>query len=471
MLLQNPSHLVVIGGGPAGYVAALHAAAQGARVTLIEADGLGGTCLHRGCIPTKTLASTCALLDKLSKAQGMGIRLGGEVSVQWPELQGHMRGVVGTVAGGVASLLADRKVEVVKGRARLVDSRTVEVAGRAPISGDYLLVCTGSKPARPPVFPLDDEHVVTSDELLMWNTLPQSLVIVGEGVIACEFAFILNALGVKVTIVGMEERPLPMLDTDISAIVAREMRKKKIQFIGAKLVEMLELRNGQVEVYAGGAKVACAERALVCVGRVANTAAMGLADAQVKTGARGEIIVDHFMRTSAPGVYAAGDVTGRVMLAHAASAQAKLAVDHMFGRVPRIIDETMVPLAIFTSPEIGSVGLTERAAGILGIEVACGKFDIRGLGRAQAMGELAGLAKIVADAKTGRVLGAHLIGPHATDMVHEAAVAMRHEATVDDLIDVIHAHPTLSEALVEASEDVFGQATHKMLKTKEKVLS
>jgi dihydrolipoamide dehydrogenase len=454
-------HIVVVGGGPAGYVAALHATSLGARATLIEADSLGGTCLNRGCIPTKTLVAACSLLEGIRSAAGFGIDIQGGVSARWPAMLANATRVVGGMKQGVRALLSQRGVELVSGHARLHGERTVHVDGHGSVHGDFVLLCTGSRPVRPKAFPFDGRTVCTSDDLLQWDSLPASIAIVGDGVIACEFAFILNTLGVAVTIVGASERPAAMLDLDISAVLGREMRKKGIRFLGGAPVEQIVAAGDGVEVRRGGGDTVKAERALVCVGRSPNTEGLQLEAAGLAVGHRGEIFVDPFMQTCAAGIYAAGDVTGRVTLAHAASAQARLAVEHMLGHAPAPIDDALIPTAVFTAPEIGCVGLTEQAARAAGIEVRTGSFDTRGLGKAQAMGALAGLTKVVADADSGRVLGVHIIGAHASDMVHEAVAAMQYGASVDDLVATIRAHPTLSEGLSEAAEDVFGQATHK----------
>lgn len=462
--MHQPKHLIVIGGGPAGYVGALYAAAHGLRVTLIDADRIGGTCLHRGCIPTKTLVAACSLLERIRRAGLFGIRIQGEVSAQWADVRGRVGDTVNALTKGVEGLLADRGVERVSGRARLIDARTVEIVGAGSIRGDCILVCTGSRPARPAAFTFDGAAVSTSDDLLAWETLPSSAAIVGEGVIASEFAFVLRSLGVAVIMVGMEARPLPTLDGDISAVIARELKRKKITFLGGRRVDRLRTSAAQVEVVGPDGPIVTAERVLVCVGRAPNTAGIGLERAGIRTGNRGEIVVDAYMRTSAPGIYAAGDVTGRVMLAHAASAQARLAVDHMLGLPARRIDENTIPWAIFTSPEIGCVGLSEEAAIRRGYRVNCGRFDFRGLGKAQVMDELAGLVKVVAEAETGRLLGVHIAGAHASDIIHEAVVALSTGCTAEELVNIIHAHPTLSEAVAEAVEDVLGQAIHKPLR-------
>lgn len=459
-----PKHLAILGGGPAGYVAASHAVALGARVSLIDPHPLGGTCLHRGCIPTKTLVESCNLLEKMRRAESYGLRLEGTLTADWASLRDKAGRVIDLLERGIGGLMADRKVTPVRGRGRVLDGHRVQVEGGDPIHADAVLVCTGSSPVRPENLRVDGARIATSDELLKWDTLPASLLIVGDGVVACEFAFILNALGVEVTLAGLGDRPLPFLDHEIAAVVWREMRKRRIEFLHRCAVESLEAGPAGVTALSGGRAVASAERALVAVGRRPNSAGMGLEEAGVELGQRGEIVTDALMRTNLPGLYAVGDVNGRLALAHAASAQAKLAVEHALEMETPPWDENAVPWAVFTMPEIGCVGLSEAAALERGHAVSCGRFDLRGLGKAQAMGELTGLAKVVADRISGRLLGVHLIGAHASDMVHEAAVLIRQSATVHAITQTVHAHPTLSEALLEAAEDALGQAVHKPLK-------
>lgn len=457
-------HIVIVGGGPAGYVAALYASGQGARVTLIEEGVLGGTCFNRGCIPTKALISACSVLEKFKEASKFGIELQGDVHGRWTDMQESGRRVVQGMVQGVAGLLGQRKVEFISGRAKFIDEETLHVDGHGEVHGDFILVCTGSRPRRPVEFPFDGETVVTSDDVWRWNDLPASLAIVGDGAIACEFAFILNSLGVAVTIIGAAERPIPAFDVDMSSVLSVEMRKKGIRFLGGVPATKIAHVDDKVKIYRGSADAVIADRALVCVGRDPNSTCLDIEAAGLSAGSCGELWVDPFMRTCADRVYAAGDVNGRVMLAHTASAQARLAVDHMLGNSPPPIDEDVIPRAIFTAPEIAYVGLTEHAARGAGREVRCGKFDYRGVAKAQIMGESVGLVKVVADALTGSVLGVHIVGAHAAEMIHEAAMAMKHGAYVGDLISTVRAYPTLSAGLTEAAEDVFGQATHGFLK-------
>lgn len=459
-----PKHIAIIGGGPAGYVAASHASALGATVTLIDTHPLGGTCLHRGCIPTKTLVEVCNLLDKARRADVYGLTLNGTIEADWPRLRDKASQVIGTLGKGIVGLMADRKVKHVEGFGRVVDNHTVAVDGFGTLQADAILVSTGSAPISPATFAVDGQLIVTSDDLLGWDDLPASLLIVGDGVVACEFAFIMQTLGVEVTVAAMGDHPLPFLDPEIASVVQREMRKRGIDFLDGSAVERLERTEGGVTAYVDGQPLATAQRALVAVGRRPNSSNMGLTEAGVHLGPRGEILTDVFMRTRLTDVYAVGDVNGRVPLAHAASAQARLAVDHALGLEPEPLNESIIPWAVFTMPEIGSVGLTEQAALAQGHAVACGRLDLRGLGKAQAMSELTGMVKVVADRVSGRLLGLHIIGAHASDMVHEGAVLLRQGATVHAITHTVHAHPTLSEAILEAAEDCLGQAVHKPMK-------
>ncbi len=455
--------IIIIGAGPAGYVAALHASAEGAQVTLVGTQDTGGTCLQRGCIPTKTLVASCELLDKIRKADQFGIVLDGAATPHWPSQRQRIEKVVGTMVSGVSGLLDQRGIEQIPGHARLIGPRTVEVDGGKRIDGDYILVCTGSRPATPAMFPFDGNRVVTSDDALQWESLPESLVVVGGGVIACEFAFIFHSLGVDVSVIEAAERPLPTEDEHISTILGREMRKRRIRFIPSSLVEQMLASDDGVSCYQNGKLLATAERALIAIGRTPNVDRLDLENIGINVGLRGEIPVDNFMRTSIPTVYAAGDVTGKLMLAHAASAQSRLAVDHMLGYEPSPLVMENIPRVTFTQPEVSSVGLTEADAIERGLNVRCGNFDLRALGKAHAMGELAGMVKVVADAKTRRLIGVHIIGAHSAEMIHEAAALINHKGTVDDILATVHAHPTLSEAVLEAAEATFGFAIHKVL--------
>lgn len=455
-------NLVILGGGPAGYVAASHAAAHGTQVTLIDPKPLGGTCLNQGCVPTKVLVESCSLLEKMKKADVFGLQMSGPVSGDWAAIGRRSASVVSMLGEGIEHLMQDRGVTCVRGYGRFLDAHTIRVNDQI-VHADHILICTGSVPVAESRFNIDGETIGTSDDLLAWESLPSSMMIVGSGIIACEFAFILDSLGVDVTLLASGSRLMSCADKDVSTVLQREMRKRGIMVqFNCRVQSLVHTARG-VSAFAGGRIVCTAERALVAVGRRANADRLGLDTAGVRRNARGEIIVDEVLRTSVPHIYAAGDVNGRSGLAHAASAQAKLAVDHALRREFSLLYDRAIPVAVFTSPEIAWVGRTEDEARADGLDVATGKFDLRGLGRAHALGEISGFAKVVVDKERGELIGLHIIGPHAAEMVHEGAVVLQRNGKALDLATTVHAHPTISEGVLEAVEDALGQATHKSL--------
>ncbi len=457
-------HIVVLGGGPAGYVAASHAAGLGCRVTLVDPKPLGGVCLNQGCIPTKVLVDSCSLLEKVKRAKDYGLRIDGEISVDWSDLRQRASGVISTVGDGLDRLMSNRDVAVLQGRGRLLPGKRVAVEGYGTIEADAILVCTGSSAVWPAGFDLDRKRIATSDDVLDWPTLPASILIVGAGLVSCEFAFIFRSLGLEVTILSRGNGVMPFLDRDLSSVVLREMRKKGITVQTGRAVDRLAVSSRGVHAFAADEPMGAAERGLIAIGRMPNTHGIGLEELGIACSDKGHIPTDDYLQTSAEGVYAVGDVNGRAGLAHAASAQARVAVDHALGLTCEPLNESIIPTAIFTMPEIGCVGLTEQAARSQGHAVECGSFDLRSLGRAHAMGEISGMAKVVADKLTHKLLGLHIIGAHASEIVHEGAVLLQQGASVKSIASTIHAHPTLSEAVLEAAEDCLGQATHKPLR-------
>ena len=467
--MSKQLHIGIIGGGPAGYVAALYAAAEGARVTLVEEGGMGGTCLQRGCIPTKRLVTISHLLQKIQDAENYGIALDSAPVPDWKKMSAGVSELVAGIEKGLDGLMANRKITVIQSTAKPIASikPIIELADGEHIQLDRMLISTGSSPHRPPSFPFNDDSVCTSDELWRWQDLPKSLIIVGEGVIACEFAFIFKSMGVDVTMLGMMDKPLPMMDKSISSTICREMKKKKIHFKGGLPVTLIKQVENRWQANSNEVLLASAERVLVCTGRVPNTTGMSLEKNCIDCDERGAIIVNKFMHTSMPNIYAAGDVTGGIMLAHAASAQARVAIAHMLDIECHPYDVHCIPSAVFTTPEVAAIGLTEEQAldqaKKQGTEISIGSFDLRALGKAHAMGEISGNIKLIAEVGSRRLLGAHMVGANVTEMIHEAALVLTRQGTVDDITQTVHAHPTLSEAVFEAAEDVFGQACHKPL--------
>jgi dihydrolipoamide dehydrogenase len=455
--------LVIIGAGPGGYVAAIKAAQLGAEVTVIEDIEVGGTCLNRGCIPTKALLACSETYARAKELDKFGIELDCTPSANLEKIMARKDKVVGTQVKGIRGLFKSWGVTLIEGRGTLMGDRKVKAVKKdgseATLEADKVIVATGSKPALIPTFPFDGKNILTSDDALQLTEIPKSMIIVGAGVIGCEWACIFRELGTEVTMVELLPRAVSTEDEEISDALARELKKKKIKLMTGVGVESVSVGAGGVEASLPDGKKLTAEKMLVSIGRAFNSEGIGLEEAGIEKGKRGEIVVNEKMETNVEGIYAIGDVTGGILLAHTASTEGIVAAQNACGK-DATMNYSVVPAAIFTSPEIGSVGLREFEAEKKGVEVKTGHFQFRGLGKAHAMGEIAGFVKIIADSKTDKVLGAHIIGPHASDMIHEAALAIRAGLTVKDIAGTIHAHPTLSEGLMEAAEDLHGEAIH-----------
>ncbi|UCF78681.1 MAG: dihydrolipoyl dehydrogenase [Candidatus Eiseniibacteriota bacterium] len=459
---MNDFDLSIIGAGPAGYVGAIRAAQLGARVCLIERAEVGGVCLNRGCIPTKTLTSFVALLEKVKLARKYGIRIEGEVTADLGAAMNRKREVVATMVKGITHLLGKRGVTLESGEARFVKEKTLEVSssgGSKTVTARKFLVATGSRPAELPALSFDGSGVISSDEALELDEVPASVLIVGGGSIGCEFAFILSGLGAEVTVVEILDRILPTEDHDVSALMERELKKRKVKVMVGDGVASCERVGSGVKCSLDSGRQVEAAKVLVSVGRRLNTAELGLEDIGVERGAREEILVSGTMETNVPGVYAAGDVVGKKMYAHSASREAIVAVSNALGQ-KKEMDYSAVPSCIFTSPEVASVGMTERDAQQKGLDVRTGVFSFRSLGKAHVLDEISGMVKFVADAKDDRILGVHVVGAHASELIHEGAVAVAHRLTASELGETIHAHPTLSEAMMEAADAVRGLSIH-----------
>ena len=453
--------VAVIGSGPGGYVAALRAAQLHKQACVIERDAVGGVCLNRGCIPTKALAHSAEVFALAKHAASLGIQTG-EVSVDFAKVQANTAAVVSRLTRGVAGLLKRAGVTVLAGTGRLAGRKKVAVklneGGEEAVDADKIILATGSEPAKPQAIPFDGKRIVTSDEALKLTTLPASVLILGGGYIGCEFASILAQFGAEVTVVEMLERLLPNLDADVAAEITKALKRLKVKVHTATKMESIAAGEGGVTAKLSDGSSVEADLALICVGRRLSSADIGLEEAGVKVE-KGAIVTDEHCETTAAGVYAIGDVTGKMLLAHVASAQGIVAAEHAAGQNARI-DYRCVPAAVFTNPEVGTVGMTEADAAAAGLKARAARFPLQALGRAVAMGETAGFAKIVADEATGQVLGVHLVGPHASDVLGEAAAAVRLEATAAELAKAIHAHPTLPEAIMEAARAWLGQGIH-----------
>ena len=465
--MSSDKHIAILGAGPGGYVAAIRAAQLGTKVTLIENQELGGVCLNWGCIPSKALLSVVELGGKIKKAQDVGIQVNGPVSFDTAQMVKRKNQVVANLVKGIGMLLKSNGVSHLQGTGRLVDDRSIHVVpsdgSGSTVHADAIIIGTGSSWPNLPLFPVDGTSIITSKEALEINRVPDHLLIVGGGVEGCEFASLYRGLGSKVSIVEMMPTILPEEDEEISALMVREFKKQQIQMSVGTKVEACQVSGEHVNVKLSSGEEMSVDTVLVSIGRRYNTQDIGLEKVGVKLGARGEIEVNERMETSIPGIYAIGDVVGKAMLAHVASAQGKVAVENIVGRA-QSVNYDVIPAGIFTLPEIGRVGLTEQQTRERGLQTKIGRFRYSGLGKAQGTGEISGMFKVIADAGTGQLLGAHIIGAHAADLVHEAALAMEVGASIEKLASMIHAHPTLSEGLMEAAEDVEGLAIHQAKK-------
>jgi dihydrolipoamide dehydrogenase len=464
--------VLVIGSGPGGYVAALRASQLGARVALVEEKTVGGVCLNVGCIPTKALLRSAEALELVRGAQEFGIRVEGEVTPDWPAIQKRKERIVNLHTRGVASLLKRAKVTVYAGRGRLAGPPAGSQAGGAfpvdvasadgteRVEAEKVILATGARPVYLPMPGFDLPGVLDSTGALDLEALPGRLLIVGGGVIGCEFASVYAAFGVQVTIVEMLDRLLPMMDAEVSAEIARAFKKTKI-------VSHLASRANNITAAGDALRVAFTtpegeqtievDKVLVSVGRRSNVEELGLEDAGVRVE-RG-IPVNERMETNVPGVYAVGDVTGQWWLAHVASRGGVVAAENACGH-PARIDYKAVPSCVFTFPEVASVGLTEEQAREQGYEVLVGKFPFAANAKASIYGDRQGFVKVVAEAKYGEVLGLHIVGPHASDLILEGGLALSMEATLDEIEATIHAHPTLGETIHEAALAARGIALH-----------
>jgi len=462
-----PYDLVIIGSGPGGYVAAIRAAQLGLSTAIVEKDpALGGVCTLRGCIPTKALLHAADVLEEARHGADVGV-VARDLRFELASAMKHKAKVVRQSSNGVAYLMKKNKVDVHTGFGSLRDPHTVVVAGSAgetTLSAKFVIIATGSKPRALPIVPTDHEIVLDSDSILELKEVPKSLVVIGSGAVGVEFASMFARFGSKTTVVEMLPRLVPVEDEEISRELATAFRKQGIACLVDTKVEKVEKNAGGVEVLArtpnGKTESLKAEKLLVAVGRQPLSEKIGLEKLGIATE-RGYIKIDDHCRTSVPNVFAIGDVVPTPWLAHVASAEGIVAAETAAGAPTRPIDYDQIPGCTYCHPEIGSIGLTEAKARERGHDVVIGKFPFSAIGKARVLNDTEGFLKIVSDRKYGEVLGVHIIGPSATELVAEASAAMKLEATAEDLARTIHAHPTLSEAMHEASEAAaFGHPIH-----------
>ncbi|MCM3188594.1 dihydrolipoyl dehydrogenase [Bacillus subtilis] len=467
--------VVILGGGTGGYVAAIRAAQLGLKTAVVEKEKLGGTCLHKGCIPSKALLRSAEVYRTAREADQFGVETAG-VSLNFEKVQQRKQAVVDKLAAGVNHLMKKGKIDVYTGYGRILGPSifsplpgTISVERGNGEENDMLIpkqviIATGSRPRMLPGLEADGKSVLTSDEALQMEELPQSIIIVGGGVIGIEWASMLHDFGVKVTVIEYADRILPTEDPEISKEMESLLKKKGIQFItGAKVLpDTMTKTSDDINIQAekGGETVTySAEKMLVSIGRQANIEGIGLENTDIVTE-NGMISVNESCQTKESHIYAIGDVIGGLQLAHVASHEGIIAVEHFAGLNPHPLDPTLVPKCIYSSPEAASVGLTEDEAKANGHNVKIGKFPFMAIGKALVYGESDGFVKIVADRDTDDILGVHMIGPHVTDMISEAGLAKVLDATPWEVGQTIHPHPTLSEAIGEAALAADGKAIH-----------
>ncbi len=477
------NRICIIGGGPGGYTAALRAAGLGAQVTLIEKAHLGGTCLNYGCIPSKIMKHSADCLLNCLKAGSMGLQIAGSIAPDMTAIMQRKEKIVGTQRKGIAGLLQKAGVQTLSGRAKIAGKTIIDVVTKdgesLTIDYDKLIIATGTVPLDIPNFPFDHEQILSSNDILSLETIPGALTIVGGGVIGCEFACIFNALGSQVTIVEAMDRilPLPSVDANCSRLLLREMKKRKIKVLCNTVVTRAEKsesglditldvspfcsnENKQPKIHSISSQIMA-----VCIGRRPAAEDLGIENIGLAADKGGWIPVNEYMETGVDNVYAIGDILGpdHVMLAHVASHEGLVAGSNAAGQPgePRVaMSYDAVPGAIFTMPEVGTVGLTEDQAKDIGIMVETATVNFRVLGKAHAIDEIAGETKMIIEKVSGKILGVHMVGPHATDLIAEAVLAVKKGLTARDLAETIHAHPTLAEIMGETALKVSGTPLH-----------
>ncbi len=449
--------VIVIGAGPGGYVAAIRAAQLGAKVVVIERAELGGVCLNWGCIPTKTLIHSGETYRRLKGGKTHGISAA-DVTLDLPGLLKHKNDVVRKNKAGIASLFKGHGIEAVQGSASVEGPGTVMVDGRS-LRSRSIIVATGSRPARIPGLETNGKTVIGSTDALELDHVPSRIAVIGAGAIGSEFACLWNNFGASVTLIEKMPSVLPLDDVELTDRLAKHWKKSGIDVRSGTTVKTMKVGKKGVTLELEGKSPGTVEVdvVLVGIGIAFNSEAAG--NSGVALGDRGQILVNDRMETSIPGIFAIGDVTGKTLLAHGASAEAMVAAENSAGK-NRTMNYRVVPACTFTSPEIARVGLTEAQAREAGIEVRVGRFNFAASGRALAMDETDGMVKLIGDARTDQLIGAHILGAEAGELIAVPALAMQMEATVEDVAHTIHTHPTLSETLLEASEDYYGRSIH-----------
>lgn len=448
--------VIVIGGGPAGYVAAIKASQLGGKVALIEKDVVGGTCLNRGCIPTKTYLKNAEVIDSIKHAGDRGIILESlKFNMDMDKAVKYKNQVVKTLTNGVSGLLKSYGVDIFDGVGKIVSNKKVSINDKRIINGKNIILASGSKPNKIKLPGIESPLVLTSTEILDLKQVPSRLAIIGGGVIGVEVAMVFSSYGSKVTIIEMQDRIVSMMDKDISKELTSVLKKKGIEIKTSSRVQAIEEKNNELTIKLNDNTMVKADKALLSIGRVPDLEAVENIDLELQ---KGKVKVNEYMQTSIEGIYAPGDINGLNMLAHSAFKMGEVAAANAMGEKERV-NLKNVPNCIYTSPEVGSVGLTQEEAKKQ-YDIAVGMFRFAANGRALASGEGVGFVKVIADKKYGEILGVHIIGPGAAEIINEAAALMEMEITVKEVASIIHGHPTFSEAFMEACADAMGECIH-----------
>ena len=456
--------VVIIGGGPGGYVSAIKAAHLGLKALLVEKDKLGGVCLNWGCIPTKALVSTAELLNHLQRAEEFGIQVK-DYSIDFSAIMKRKDLITQRLSSGVGQLMKANQVRVIRGEGQIIEPGKVEIIGttgeKEIIKTKNIIIATGSSVMRLPIPGIDSEGVITSDGALSLNELPSRMLIIGGGVVGIEFAGIFRALGVEVTVVEMLPRILLPIDEEIARRLTQLLKRKGIEILADSKVKEIKKNHQNLEVListADGEKKLETEKVLLSAGRVPELGNIDVQRLGIELNGKA-IKVDEKMRTNIPGIYAVGDVVGKIMLAHVASREGLVAVENIAGKEV-LMNYKVVPNCVFSMPEVASVGLTEEEARKEKNNIKVSKFPFMANGKALGMGETEGMVKIIADGDTLKLLGVHILGTHASDLIAEGTLALSMEATAFEIVNTIHAHPTLAEAIAEAAEGITGKPIH-----------
>ena len=457
--MEKKYNIAVVGGGPAGYVAAIKASMLGASVVLFERQELGGTCLNRGCIPTKSYLKTAEVLMQIREANSRGIINDPTASVDLSKVVQYKNTVVKTLTNGVGMLLRSRNVTVLNGEAILESSTVIRCADKR-YQAEKIIICGGSVPGQLPIPGSDSDGVITSDQILDLKELPGRLCIIGGGVIGCEMAAAFAQFGSEVTIVESENKLIPMMDEELSELMLKSIKNQGISVLIGEKVTKIEKTATGLEVNTNEEKIVV-DKVLISVGRKPDLSCLGEIVGEISLES-GFVKVDEYMQTNIDGIYAPGDINGINMLAHCAFKMGEIAAENAVSGNRRKYTANLVPSCIYTSPEVSSVGITEKEAtvkyGESGIRV--GRFSFGANGRALASGERVGMVKVIADAKYGEILGVHMFGPGVTESIAEAVVLMDQQITIHEVSEIMHPHPSYSEVFLEACADALGRAIH-----------